>query len=162
MPLLRKISRPKWISQNWMIAGDVPADALVDLRTTKNELSVWRLEADATNLNTIIAALASNKTASVDKFDYVVISEDALDALPIQCVQTTGDSPHADANAKWHCDLVGLTAAKIVGLANEVKRVEASHQRLLPQAVKEILRSALAAKQLQRSFLTPTLLAELE
>jgi hypothetical protein len=145
-----------------MVSGEIPADALVDLRTTNDELSVWRLEPDGSNLSALVAALASNKTTRVDKLDYVVLDEEVFIALKIRCVPTQGVSPHVSANQKYHCDLVELTAAKVFALANEVKRAEATHQRLFPKNVKEILQRALEAKALERSVMEPELLAELD
>ena len=162
MPLLRKITKPKWYDTPWLPAGDVPADALVDLRTQRNELSVWHVEPDETNLNAVIAALASNQTTRVANLDYVLLADEAVAALGIQCVKTDGDSPHRDANTRWHCDLVELTATKVVRLAEEMKRREAEHKRLMPNIVKSILLSALQAGALQRGSVTPELLAELE
>jgi hypothetical protein len=162
MALLRKITKPKWYNTPWLPAGDVPADALVDLRTQKNELSVWRVEAGEANLNAVIAALASNGTDRVANLDYVLLEDEAVAALGIQCIKTDGDSPHQDANARWHCDLVELTATKVIRLAEEMKRHESEHKRLFPETVRSILLSALQAGALQRTAVTPKLLAELE
>ena len=162
MPLLRKITKAKWLDLPWLRAGDVPADALVDLRTQKNELSVWRVDPDEANLNAVIAALASNGTDRIANLDYVLLEDEVVAGLGIQCVKTDGDSPHLDANVRWHCDLVELTATNVVRLAEEMKRREAEHKRLFPGRVKTILVSALQAGELQRAAVTPKLLAALE
>ena len=162
MPLLRKITKPKWYDLPWLPAGDVPADALVDLRTQKNELSVWRVEPGEGNLNAVIAALASNKTDRLDNLDYVLIDEEVVTNLGIQYVKTDGDSPHSDANSRWHCDLVELTGAKVLGLAREMKRRQAEHKRVQHTAVRDILKAALQAGALQRASVNEGLLAALE
>lgn len=161
MPLLRKITKPKWYDQPWLPAGELPADALVDLRTQKNELSVWRVEPGEGNLNAVIAALASNKTDKLDNLDYVLIDEEVVTNLGIQYVKTDGDSPHSDANSRWHCDLVELTGAKVLGLAREMKLRQAEHKRV-HTAVREILKTALQAGALQRVSMKEGLLAALE
>ena len=160
MPLLRKISKPKWYNTPWMPAGQIQADALVDLRTAKNELSVWRVEADESNLPAVIAALAS-KTSKIDRLDYVLLDEDALNAVDIKFVKSDGDSPHLDANKKWHFDLVELTAAKVIEIAKQVKQREHDHQRLFPARVREILRDALQNDKLERSAIDPELVSEI-
>jgi hypothetical protein len=162
MALLRKITKPKWFDTPWLPAGEVPADALVDLRTQQNTLSVWRVDPGEANLSAVIAALASNQTTRVDKFDYVLLDDEVVTGLGIQCVKTEGDSPHLDANSTWHFDLVELTATKVVGLAREMKRVEAEHRRMFPDDVREILRSALDGGALKRAKVKPELLAELD
>src|SRR5712691_6350242 len=64
--LLRKATNPKWALQDWMVAGDVPADALTDLRTEGNSLSVWSVAPDYGNLNVALAALASDPASDSD------------------------------------------------------------------------------------------------
>jgi len=162
MPLLRKITKPRWYDQSWLPAGDVPSDALVDLRTQKNELSVWRVEPGEGNLHAVIAALASNKTAKLDNLDYVLIDEQVVTNLGIQYVKTDGDSPHSDANSRWHCDLVELTGAKVLGLAREMKLRQAEHKRIQHTAVRVILKAALQAGALRRDSVHEGLLTALE
>jgi hypothetical protein len=100
MALLRKITKAKWLDPDWLPPGELPGDALVDLRTQNNELSVWRIEPDNRNLDDVIAALASNKTGHVDKFDYVLLDDAVVERLGIDCVKRDGDSPHGDANVR--------------------------------------------------------------
>ncbi len=162
MALLRKITKAKWYDQPWLPQGQIQADALVDLRTQNNELSVWRIEPDESNLNAIVAALASSKTSRIDKLDYVLLDDAALERLDITYVKSQGDSPHTDANVRWHCDLVGLTVAKVVELAREVKRCEPAHKRLPHTAVRAILKSALDGGMLERKVVEEALVSELE
>lgn len=59
--LLRSVTKPKWERPGWMAAGEIPADALTDLRADHNELSVWSVDPDnGTNLKMVLAALASS------------------------------------------------------------------------------------------------------
>jgi hypothetical protein len=162
MPLLRKITKPKWFDTPWLPPGEVPADALVDLRSQHNVLSVWRVEPDEANLHVVIAAMASDKTERLANFDYVLLDEDVLARLNIQLIQTEGETPHLHANLQWHCDLSELTAMKVVQLAHEVKRKEAEHRRVQHTVVRDILKTALETGELQRTAVTAKLLAELE
>lgn len=162
MALLRKITKAKWYDQSWLPQGEVPGDALVDLRTQKNELSVWRIEPGETNLNAVIAALASNKTDRLDNLDYVLVDEDVVGQLGIQSVLSEGDSPHPHANTHWHVDLVELSGSKVLALAHEMKRLQGEHKRVQPKVVREILKAALRGGELRRESLMPELLADLE
>src|SRR5262245_1715293 len=121
MPLLRKITKAKWYDDESIPVGEIQADALTDLRTDKNALSVWSVELDESSLAAVIAALASNKTAHVSKVDYVLLDDDVIARLDLRPVKSDGDSPHHEANTRWHLDLTGLTVSKIAGLAREVK-----------------------------------------
>jgi hypothetical protein len=75
--LLRNISKPKWARYEWMEPGSAPAEALTDLRPTNNALSVWRIEADHSNLSAVLAAFASNRDR-LDKLDYALVDETVL------------------------------------------------------------------------------------
>jgi hypothetical protein len=72
-----------------MGAGDAPADALSDLRTENNALSVWIIESDHASLNMALAALASNRE-KFDKLDYTLIDEGILRSIPIAWVSSDG------------------------------------------------------------------------
>src|SRR5437588_6099649 len=117
--LLRIVTKPKWVPPDWVAAGDVPADALSDLRANNNELSVWRVELDQSNLNAAIVAAASNRDR-LDKLDYVLFDEAILPAIPIKCVRSEGNTPHVSANAEIHSDLIELTVRTIARLAHEM------------------------------------------
>jgi hypothetical protein len=96
--LLRVVSKPKWVAPDWMPTGDVPADALTDLRADNNELSVWRVEPDQSDLNTALAAMAANRER-LDKLDYALIDEAILPGITTKSVCSEGRSPHLAANA---------------------------------------------------------------
>ena len=118
--ILRKIRRAKWIEHagiSWLPASEIQADALFDLRTTDNILSVWYVEQDQSNLNIIIAALATSRTERISNFDYALIDEKYLGKLGIQQLKKAGDTPSSKANQLWHIDLVELTAQAVYSLA---------------------------------------------
>jgi hypothetical protein len=158
--LLRNVTNPKWEAPSWMAAGDVPADALTDLRADHNALSVWSVTPDdLTNLSMVLAALASNRQR-LDKLDYALIDEAVLPAIPVKCVKSDGVTPHSAANGTLHRDLIELTAQKVVRIAIEMmplKRVRVSEKQ-----VKGLLLEALQTGVLDRNRIQPTLLNELE
>lgn len=100
--------------------GDVQADALSDLRTKENALSVWLIDDDRVNLNRILAALAATRDALV-KLDYALISQHDLGSLRIEIVSNKGVSCDAEANARWHRDVRGLSGRKLVEFAATVR-----------------------------------------
>ena len=105
--------------------GDVQADALFDLRTFSNALSVWMIEENRGNLNRIIAALAAGRE-TVDKLDYALIERQRLDELGIRLVQVNGVSCDDQENLRWHQDLQGLSGVKLVGLAYIIQEYASS------------------------------------
>src|SRR5687768_2781573 len=90
--LLRTINRAKWSVPDWMGPGDVPADALSDLRTQSNTLSVWLVDENQTNLETIIEAFAAGRN-QLDKLDYTLITDQTLPPIPIAVALVEGNTP---------------------------------------------------------------------
>lgn len=157
--LLRIVTNPKWVRPSWLPAEDVPADALTDLRANNNELSVWTVEADRTNLDMVLAAVASSRKG-LDKLDYTLLDEASLPAIQIKCVRSEGNTPHAKANASVHCDLVELTVQQVAQLAHHMMPL--TRVRVPEKRVKGLLLDALNSSALDRGRLDPKLLAELE
>jgi len=142
-----------------MADGEVPADALTDLRANNNELSVWRVEPDGTNLNTVLAAVASSRLR-LDKLDYTLFDEASLPAIPIKCLASEGSTPHLIANATVHRDLIELTVRRVARLAQEMMLLE--RVRVSEKRVKALLLEALASGALDRARIDAGLLGELE
>ena len=97
-------------------AGTVQADALSDLKTQGNTLSVWLIDEDRTNLNRIVAALAAGRHR-LDKLDYALIDRRRLELLDIQIISKKGNSFDVQANTLWHQDLTELTGNNLLELA---------------------------------------------
>lgn len=160
--LLRKITKPKWYPDpalTWLAQGEVPADALSDLRTDRNELSVWSVDQQRANLDPIITALAA-KLQKVEKVDYALFDDAVLPTIAIVTVKSEGDSPHATANANWHQDLIELTATKVTNLAGQLMTVD--HVRVPRDRVKHLLLEALDTGAIPRDGIDEGLLNELE
>jgi hypothetical protein len=187
--VLRTISKPKWAARDGMEPGAAPADAVGDLRTTDNELSVWRVETDQSNLNAVLAAFASNRDR-LDKLDYALVQEKVLigmsqqipesanslrgamcryfcsasmpstpPAAPIQWAQADANTPYLAANPAHH-NLVDLTARKLARLADAIMLV--AHVRLSEKEVKQLLRDALNEGALDRGRVKPGLMKEID
>lgn len=157
--LLRVVSKPKWAAPVWMASGDVPADALTDLRSDGNELSVWGVEPDRSNLNVALVAVASNRKR-LEKLDYTLVDEAILPTIPIKCVPSEGGTPHPAANATLHRDLVELAARKVADLAQKMMPLE--RVRIPEKQVAVLLRDALRSGAIDRARIEPNLLNELE
>jgi hypothetical protein len=139
--------------------GDVPADALSDLRTEDNALSVWSVESDHRNLNVALAALASGRDR-LDKLDYTLLDEATLQAIPITCIRSDGKTPHSSANKSIHRDLTELTVQKIGRLSLEMMPLR--RMRVPQKEIKRLLQESLKTGALDRNLIGPKLLIELE
>jgi hypothetical protein len=154
--LLRTINKARWFTE-WLPRGEVPADALVDLRSTDNELSFWLVDESRVNLDAVIVALAANRNY-LSKLDFAVIDEADVAALGIRSKQTEGDTPDDAVNKTWHRDLVELTGTKVIRLA---ERLEAQ-PRVSEKKVKEMLLKALRDGSLDRTKMSASLVREVE
>jgi len=117
------------------------ADALVDLSTKNNELSVWYITDEKSNFERIISALAAYRD-HLSNFDYVLFDKKFLDENNIKIRKTKGISLDEEVNELWHFDLYELSALKIVNLAKtildngEIKRIqERDVGRLIRKAI---------------------------
>ena len=118
MPLLlRKISKPRWQKLAWLEEGKAQADALRDLETKENKLSVWHVEDDKSNLRGVVTAIAATRDVA-SNFDYALFDQRLLTKLRVRIEKTVGDTYHKEANASWHRDIVELSAEKNAELAN--------------------------------------------
>jgi hypothetical protein len=157
--LFRIVTNPKWVAPGWMATGEVPADALTDLRSENNELSVWSVEQDRSNVDTALAAAAGARK-KLDKIDYTLIDEGILPGIRIKCVKSEGQTPHTTANTSMHHDLTELTVRKISDLAHAMMPLE--RMRLSEKKVKRLLQDALQGGALDRARIDPKLLTELQ
>jgi len=157
--LLRLISKPKWVRPSWMDESDVPADVLTDLRAEKNELSVWRVTPDHSNVSSILTALASQRQR-LDKLDFTIFDDSVLDGIGIRCKPSEGDTPHITANVTLHADLIELTVRKVALLAEVLMPFE--RERKSRKEVQHLLIDALTSGALDRNRMDAKLLSELE
>lgn len=119
MPLLLLIvDKRRWDRReelNWLSQGDIPADPLGNLKTLFQELSVWHIDDDRSNLGRVIAALAAMRERFT-RFDYALFDLQLAQELSIEVQETPGTTPDTQANI-WHRDLVQLSADTLVRLA---------------------------------------------
>lgn len=146
----------------WRPAADVfglRADALLDLRTRRDTLSVWLVADSESNLPDIVAALAAQRQ-HLQELDFVLLPEPAVQDLGIQAVATPGDTAVASAR-DLHRDLTGLTVGNIVDLARLI-HLSGQPRRASKLEVRTILAGAITSGALSLDGLPPSLRASLE
>lgn len=163
MPLiLRKIKKAKWyrnIDVPWLKPGELQADALADLKTTGNRLSVWLIQDDKSNLERVIAALASTCDVPTN-IDFVLMDQSELQRLGIKWENTKGDSHDEQINHTHHLDLLELTATKLYDFANQIQ-VIGIKERYLEKTVMRLLIGAIRAGLIPQSKLKDRLRSEI-
>jgi len=152
--LLRKIRKSKWYKNDsvpWLEEGEIQADALGDLVTNSNTLSVWLVEDDKSNLEQVIIALASSCN-SVSNFDYALFNVDLMLNVGIKVERKEGLTPYLKAN-KWHRDLVELTTSKLFKLA-ESMFIYSDRERIAEKTVLNLIKDAVQNGQIDTTKLS--------
>lgn len=160
--ILRKIRKSKWYKHErvpWLAEGELQADALGDLQTSNNELSVWQVEDDRSNLERIITALAANSD-HISNLDYALFDAQVLLELNIQSKHSRGNTPDEEANV-WHLDLIQLSAQKLMKLAKAIM-TDGEKVRFLPKELLQSIRQAMTSGQIDRAKLKQDVLVKVD
>lgn len=163
MPLLlRKIRKGKWYKNDsvlWLGENEIQADALGDIVTSSNTLSVWLVEDDRSNLEQIIIALASG-CDNISNFDYALLDVDSLSSLGIKIETKEGSTPYARTN-QWHRDLVELTTNKLFTLAEAIF-VLSDRERVAEKTVLNWIKDAVRNGQIDKMKLSAGITKKLD
>lgn len=160
---MRKIRKSKWYKNegvSWLAEGELQADALGDLNTKNNELSVWCIEDDESNLKEVVTALAA-KCDDISNLDYALFDQQLLSEISIRIKATKGGSPYERANDSWHHDLVELSAFKLMELANTILN-SAKKGRVPEKAILQQISQAVASGQIERTKLKPRIVEKID
>lgn len=120
--LLRKIRKNRWYKTEeltWLSESELQADALDDLRTKSNELSVFHIDQDISNLNRVVAALAISFD-DPSNFDFALLNEETMFEMGIKWKKSPGALPDIEVN-DWHSDLYELSDSRLLELARAIK-----------------------------------------
>ena len=136
----------------WLGPGELQADALIDLRTQGNALSVFELDSTV-NPERITIAVAAGRQ-KVDDTGYAIFDQDAVEALGIEIRRTQGGTADVTVNA-LHCDLCVRTATMLVALARAI--AQGTITPILRKRVGELLKTGLESRQLDSGKVNPDL-----
>jgi hypothetical protein len=120
--LLRKIRKNRWYKTEeltWLPENELQADALDDLRTKSNELSVFHIDQDTSNLNRVVAALAISFD-DPSNFDFALLNEETMSEMGIKWKRSPGALSDKEVN-NWHSDLYELSDSRLLELARTIK-----------------------------------------
>lgn len=146
MFLLRAIRKAKWYKNSgvpWLADGELQSDALSDLTTSGNCLSMWQIDNDFSNLNRVIAALSSKRNILAN-FDYALIDQKFFEDRNIKIRQSCGDTPDLDANANWHWEICELSVPMLINTATFIHK-SANIERVMSNDVAKAISTSLSA-----------------
>lgn len=141
--LIANLKLDRWLPEGWTKAGEVPADALVDLRTRGNELSVFEVD-EPKNGERIVVAFAATRN-ELSEIGYAIFDGAPLAVLGIAPQKSPGETPDDVVNA-LHYDLKALTATQVAGLAGAI--ANGTSQLILSKKLRGLLQAGLASKAL--------------
>ncbi len=105
--LVRKINKAKWFQVDLWSTYDVSADAITNcLKTSKNTLSVWKIETE-NDLDQAVLALVSNQD-NLDTIDVVILDESSLVDYNVRIISSPGNTP-IESLTEAHRDLSELS-----------------------------------------------------
>lgn len=120
--MLRKIdNKPKWTNyrinpQEWLEPNDVPGDLLTDIGTKRNELSVFEVKNNKSNLDQIISAMAANRKDPIH-IDYILIEMDSIVGENYALKKADGRTLIDEVNKNFHLNIEKLSGNRLVELA---------------------------------------------
>ena len=157
---MRVTRQSRWMIHpdlDWLPPGDIQGDALQDIETSDNKLSVYRVENEE-DTKQVVFALAANREF-LSNLDYAIFDDSNLTVAGIVIQQQDGQTPHDEAN-KLHYDLSELTARRLVLLAQAVASGE--HCRVPWKDIKIGLQQAIRSRTIDRDKIKPKLLERIE
>lgn len=141
---------------DWLGPGELQADAIDDLRTRGNALSVFEVD-DPANVERIAVAVAAGRDDPAE-VSYALFDRAGVEALGIQIQGNPGNTGDATVN-RFHYDLRNLTAAQLVELANVIAR--GTLDVILAPRVRELIRTGVNAGRLDPERISKKLRAKL-
>jgi hypothetical protein len=99
--------------------GELPCCITRDLHADDNALSLWEVPDDKSNIQYILAAIASQAKANLQKKnrDYALIDKEVLESLFFTPNNKPANTAFVDYN-KYHFDIAELTLDQVVQFAH--------------------------------------------
>ena len=152
--VFRNIGNKHWYSDDqpdfneWLPDGELVADALKELRTTRGSLSVYRVDPEKENLDRVIAAYACTRN-SVNDIDYVLLPLEVIEAA-FDIAETPGKTADDEVN-RLHLDIEHLSASKLLLLAHTFQNHHSSMVRIRGKHVKSKIQNSIKRQYLDFS-----------
>lgn len=141
--------------ETWLANDALRADALRDLLTEENRLSVWAVdEGSGVPLSRILAAIAA-KRENLAKLDFILFESVVLEDLEIASEKIAGDTFDNGVNS-CHLDMVHLSAKKLSEFGARI-RSAGQVKRYADKAVGKLIRESIEREFISLAQLKPGL-----
>ena len=141
--LLRQIRKSKWYKTkevNWLRTGELQADALGDITTSSNSLSLWEITDDHTNLEAVVTALAAGRIAA-SNFDFALFTKTSIAENDIKITEAVGKTVDERVN-EFHRELIELSTGKLLALAKIIQE-NAKRERFMEPKILTLISDAI-------------------
>lgn len=145
---LRTVRKAKWIRNpklGWLGPQDIQADALGDLRSTDNSLSLYIVNDDSEEEKLRVAAALALTRDHIANVDFVLVEEQFLASIKVKVEVVDGETPDDYVN-KLHRDLSELSASQIYEIAKEIARKQSVQRLQQAVIIAEISKNVAANK----------------
>lgn len=159
--LARKINRSHW-PDSVTDVSDIGADAItISMRTSHNAMSVYEIPS-IMNIDDAFLAISSN-FQRLESFDIIIMDEQDLVNLHINCIRMEGTTPVEDLK-NTHLDISSLCYSKLGTIADYITcRILENHSiRRTKGQLKDILNQAIQGRRLDLNTLNPRLRNDLQ
>lgn len=139
---VRKITKGKWSYADCELM-DTPGDAVTDLKTSGNALSVWKIDSvEEEEINKAIMALAtSSRIQNIETIDIVYISEEVLVQHGLVMDDTQLGDTAITALGGLHRNVTGVTYSVLGEVTSMIRSlVETQHKRVTGPKLKKMLK----------------------
>jgi hypothetical protein len=161
----RKFNRAKWEKPPFIKDDDIPADALICLRTADNKLSFWECSNQNDSVEDVVLALATgSKIKYLEKMHVIVLPIESLDSAHFPVDRKEGDTHVEDLKLR-HVDLIELTLSKLTVLAKLMAaqmRDDVGCYSFTKKQVADILNNSISKRRITIDRLSPEISGELE
>lgn len=141
--------------EGWLGDRELRADALRDLTTEENKLSIWEVDDESgTSLSRILAAIAAGRQ-HLAKLDFVLFEFTVVSELEIACERAEGDTFDAGVNAR-HLHLMQLTAGNLAEFGARI-RADGQIKRYPDKKVAQLIRESISRRFIDPARLNPSL-----
>lgn len=140
MQFLRKINIPYWVTHGvkWLPIGHIQGNALNDLRTVSNALSVFEFDGSEIALRRIAAAMTCRE-GHIRNFGYTLLEPDEVSRLGAVPKKRSAETADRFVN-ELHINLEEVSAQRVLAIAELVLR--SKRTELIKSDVKNCVRES--------------------
>lgn len=151
--------REKADDEEWLGEGEIRADALRNVETKDNALSIYVVDESASAVDRTLAAFAANRDC-LDKVDFALFETGLLDALETEVTATAGGTPDSEVNVQHH-DVIHLTGSKLLRLV-EMLIDQCQIERRTRPRVEKLIANGIANGQIDIKHLRDSMVESLK